>query len=475
MLRLYIAMIFWCVWSSIAVASTTIEHAQIMLNELGYDAGTADGISGPKTEAAFQNFLNDQVNNLEQIGFAAMERLYDQYVETTGRTVFDIVGQSSSDLPKSITTFPVTPFGDIQALRRVVEENPSVSTLNKCPGAGYPQAAISESIGTLMGFIKPETTRAYQTVALNPNNWSTDGMTARGTYTERIQTLAMDILLNDRDESRVKLMEILMQYAEADAFQWYSGSREGMVLYNDTYGLKSIFTPTIAAWSTIRHEKKMDDPQATDLIDNWIWRVINRVDHFHNNDPFMVSNRNNQRYMLLLNLAQISLLYKSEYYTHRALLDAIMVQEEQRPDGSLPLETSRGYLSLHYTGHATVSLMAAAEYLSLLGLNLYEHPETKFRPVFEFFAASEINRELIESYAGQKQTGLRQEDISTWAYGGMTPFCARYPETEGCVTRIGITTYPKSLPYLHLPLNMGNDGMMNSCISALMQAAGANR
>lgn len=473
MKQLYLAVLAFFMFASIAVASTTIEHAQIMLNELGYDAGPADGISGPRTENAFRKFLSDRDQSSKLIGFAEMERLYDAYVTATNKNVFDIMGEGESDLAQHVKAFPATPFGDIELLRQAAEDYPSVKTLNKCPGTGYPQAAISANIGTLMGFIKPETTRAFQTVAVNPTNWSSDGMTARGTYTEHVQTLAMDILLNDRKESKEKLTQILLQYAEADAFQWYSGSREGLVFYNDTYGLKSVFTPTIAGWSTIRHERETDDRQSVDSIDAWLWRVINRVDYFHNNDPNLDSNRNNQRYMLMLNLLQLGLLYKSEYFVHRSLVDARKIASEQRPDGSLPLETSREHLSLHYTGHATVSLMAVAEYMSLLGLNLYESSETNFRPVFEFHAAAEINRQLIESYAGHKQTGLSQENVSAWTYGGLTQFCTRYPETEGCVTRIGITTYPKSLPYLHLPLNMGNDGMMNACISGLMDVSGA--
>ena len=61
---------------------------------------------------------------------------------------------------------------------------------------------------------------------------------------------------------------------------------------------------------------------------------------------------------------------------------------------------------MSYTGHATVSLMALAEYASLLGMNLYENPETNFKPVFEFYADAVAEPSIIERYAGTRQRDL---------------------------------------------------------------------
>lgn len=450
---------------SASSASTTIEHAQIMLNALGYKAGTPDGISGTRTKAAFQEFIAENGLRADQVDFDVLEQLYDRYVEQTGQTVFDIMEKPESLLSGRVTVFPDSPFGSISALREARTAAPYLSSMYYCSTAEASLYKVNSDIGILMGFIKPER-GGYKTVASDRANWSSNGMTARGTYSENLQILAMDVLLNDRESSKDVLLDILIRYAEADAFSWYSGSKSSNVLYNDTYGLKTVFTPTIAAWSVLKNTSDNLTLSEKALIDAWIWRVMNRVDHIHQKKPKLAGNRNNQRYMLALNLIQLGLLYKSEYYVHRALLEASQVKEEQRPDGSLPLETARGKDSLGYTGHATVSLMGLAEYSSLLGFDLYENQETNFKNVFNFFALASKDQSLIEAYAR-----VKQKELKSWRYGGMSQFCERYPTTDGCWSTGNFTRYDKANAYAKLELNMGYNGMMNVCVNGLLWQA----
>ena len=454
---------------SSANASTITEHTQQMLNELGYDSGVVDGMDGPATQAAFEQFVKDNQNLRNANQFEILEHIFDLYRANTGKTISDLVGTQSTSFINRTLDFPNSPFGDLEDLRSVKWQSSYLLDRKMCYPKNSRKYPPAGKVGILLGFIKEDQGRGWRTVAENNSGFSNNGMTARGQYTDHIQSLAMDVLLGEYRmlpylENNVtpaeQLLATLVNYAERDAFRWYNGGTPGRVTYRDTYGLKTVFTPTIAAWSTlvsVEPELVQDESQK---INEWIWRVINRVDYLHQGN----SGRNNQRYMLALNLMQLGLLYESEYFVQRALYEATKLGSQQRSDGSLPLETARGTLALSYTGHATVSLMALAEYASLLGMNLYENPETNFKPVFEFYADAVAEPSIIERYAG-----TRQRDLSNWHFGGMSQFCSRYPETNGCVTALDVSTFRQALPSGHLEYNMGYDAMMNSCISALVQ------
>lgn len=44
----------------VAPARLTLRDAQTLLNDMGYDAGAADGVAGPRTAAALRAFQRDQ-------------------------------------------------------------------------------------------------------------------------------------------------------------------------------------------------------------------------------------------------------------------------------------------------------------------------------------------------------------------------------------------------------------------------------
>lgn len=458
-----------------AAASTITEHTQKMLNELGYNAGDIDGIYGPATESALDQFVQDNPNLLGAGPFEIIEHLFDRYRASSGNTVFDLEGAQPSSLGDVPLNFPTSPFGDLEALRAVRFQIPNTYTRHYCLPRNEPRNPAASQVGILLGFVNENNGNRWQTVSEAGANFSDNGMTARGQYTDHIQSLAMDVLLGENRTRRFlpnsitaaeQLLSTLRQYAEADAFRWYNGATPSRVSYSDTYGLKTVLTPTIAAWSvlTAAEPEMVRDIQRE--IDNWMWTVVNRVDHYHGRDRSLSSNRNNQRYMLATNLMQLGLLYESEYLVQRALFEATKVGTEQRPDGSLPLETDRGADALGYTGHATVSLMALAEYASLLGIDLYEHPETNFRSIFEFYADAIEEPSLIERYAG-----VGQRDLRAWRFGGMTQFCSRYPNTTGCISHGGLSSFRRALPHGHLEYNMGYDALMNACVSSLIRAS----
>jgi hypothetical protein len=456
-----------------AVASTITEHTQKMLNELGYNAGSIDGIYGPATQSALDQFVQDTPNLLGAGPFEIIEQLFDRYHASSGNTVFDLEGAQPSSLDDVLLNFPTSPFGDLEALRAVRFQIPNIYSRHYCTPRNEPRNPAASQVGVLLGFLNENNGNRWRTVSEAGANFSQNGMTARGEYTDHIQSLAMDVLLGENRTRRFlpneitaaeQLLATLRQYAEADAFRWFNGATPSRVSYSDTYGLKTVFTPTIAAWSvlTAAEPELVRDFQRE--IDNWIWRVLNRVDHYHGGDRSLSSNRNNQRYMLATNLMQLGLLYQSDYFVQRALFEATKVGTQQRPDGSLPLETDRGADALGYTGHATVSLMALAEYASLLEIDLYEHSETNFRPIFEFYADAIEEPSLIERYAG-----VGQRDLRPWRFGGMSQFCSRYPNTTGCISYGGLPSFRQALPYGHLEYNMGYDALMNACVGSLVR------
>lgn len=448
-------------------ASTTIEHLQLMLNELGFDAGPADGISGPRTEAAVADFLDIKEGEEASLGFGVIEAIYDAYRAETGRTVFDIYGTESFEFGLDIKEFPATPYGNFQSLREYRRDNWVSYRGNLCAEIKGDVASLEE-IGVLMGFVKPETTRSYRTVAQDDRNLSRDGMTARGTYTLYVQSLAMDYLLTGESGSGERLKDVLMRYANADAFRWYSGSTQSNVLYNDTYGLKTVYTPTISSWSVLRNRPISVSDTEKAIIDDWMWAVLNRVDFIHQNKPELAGNKNNQRYMLALNLMQLGLLYESEYFVHRALFEASKLSEQVRSDGSLPLETARGERAIQYTGHAVVSLVSLAEFASMVGVDLYGHQSTMLHEVVEFYLSVLRDPSLMQQYTAEPQLVAGE-----WLHEPIAPFCRRFPEVGACSMRNNVAGGEFVPPFSQL--NMGYNAMLNNCMHSAMWSTSAFR
>ena len=446
-------------------ASTTIEHLQLMLNELGFDAGSPDGISGPRTEAALAAFAAQVGLDPARVDIEFLETIYDRYRAETENTVFDIYNAEPHGFDADITQFPETPYGDISLLRSAIVEDRLSYAFNYCDQVDR-QLRVLEDIGTLIGFEarKGNGWSEWRTIAEDTENWPAEGGDGRAKYNGFVQTLAMDLLLKGNHSSAERLAETLLRYARADAFTWVNGSSQYSVTSDDTYSLKAVFGPTLASWSVL---SRVENPLSTAEIreiDLWIWRVINRVDHVHGNDPSLPSNRNNQRYMLAVILMQAGFIYESEYFVHRALFEASRVGDEMREDGSLPLEMRRGFRAQHYTGHAASSLVALAEFASIFDYDLYEHEAVRVREMMEFFSRSLSDPEIIERYAGTKQSQL-----SSWRIRSMPLYCTRYPEAENCdgfgYTVDGVQMFPR------LDLAFDLDGLVNQCVNALMWSA----
>lgn len=442
-------------------ASTTIKHLQTMLNELDFKAGSADGIAGKNTTKALQSFYAESSISGPSNQFRSLEAVYDQYRLKTGKTVFDIYESSAFGLDRNINTFPETHFGDLNKIQGISKSEGGFWQ-NHCQVNTSP-----DQIGILLGFLKSDDRRDFQTVATNQKDFSKNGMTARGTYTKYVQTRAMDVLINNEASSKKQLLELFMNYAKADAFRWYSGSTNYNVLYNDTYGLKTVLTPTLAAWSILSADRDIISSRNGDIINDWIWRVLNRVDYVHGNQPEQQGNRNNQRYMLAVNLMQIGLLYRSEYFVHRAIYEATKVGSHMNNDGSLPLELTRGSRSLQYTGHASVSLMALAELASTIGYDLYENDQVKVKNFMSFYFSALHDPSIIKSY-----TKVSQKALKDWRYGSISPYCIRHPDADHCLVN---QKYNVITPFKrkHHDRNMGYDAMINQCVNWLMWEAGS--
>lgn len=59
----FIVLIFSMLLANQAMANETVKSVQVILNKLGYNVGSPDGISGPKTRTAINNFYSQKLPN----------------------------------------------------------------------------------------------------------------------------------------------------------------------------------------------------------------------------------------------------------------------------------------------------------------------------------------------------------------------------------------------------------------------------
>lgn len=96
----YGLLIFLFLVPVIASASEVTKEAQILLNQLGYKAGAADGIWGSKTKSAIKKFYLNQGSKFD--GVLDQNELLD--LENAARNDGDLSARSFKDQRSEITS-----------------------------------------------------------------------------------------------------------------------------------------------------------------------------------------------------------------------------------------------------------------------------------------------------------------------------------------------------------------------------------
>ena len=426
-------------------ASTTQQQLQVMLRDLGHDPGPIDGDPGPRTEEALNEFFLKFDLEPQKIGFNLIDQVYQIYQAETGKNVVHLnaetlsSGNVQSDHPflSREVSFPQTVFGDLKAIRKL--NNSNEYWLNGC---SYNDKLVKEKRfnGIVKPLIYPKTTEAGKRLR------------------ENLSVLTMDVMINDSSQSRERLTRLLYDQAKADSHRWFNGSNTRYTNYVDGFALKENIVAIMAAWSVLMSESNITADEFVE-IDDWIWRILQRIDLAYSPEFDGRVNNTNHRFQTAVILMQAAIIAKSEYFLHRTLVELLRLQENQNQYGVIHWELARKEKALGYVALVNQSMFAIAEMGLKLGFDFYRDDLLNYSDAMNLYYQGIRQPALIE-----EMTGYRQVKIGKWRYLAAVPICQRLPELENCSR-----AYEFKMGYLEI--NMHFTGMYNSCTFALSQKA----
>ena len=210
------------------------------------------------------------------------------------------------------------------------------------------------------------------------------------------------ILAFDDRRARDSIIRNLDRWARNDGML----KRQKRMRAREYYNIDRSLMPMIVAFSLVRDQADAD-PVRIRRIETWLARVVDMrrgAERFFK--PSLSSSRNNHRYladsvtMAWGALTGNAALFDKGIHRYRVALD------QARPDGSLPLETGRGRMALHYQRHAIGSLVAIAEMADVQGIDLYSWRNERGQTIHDligFLARALDDPAELEAYAPHAQ------------------------------------------------------------------------
>ena len=174
------------------------------------------------------------------------------------------------------------------------------------------------------------------------------------------------VLAFDDEDAFKAIRSNLRRWAKGGALGKFEEPARARMYYN----LNRTLLPIIVNYGLTRNHRawKSDDRER---VERWLGELIWRRGPQRFFDRENKSSRNNHRYVsAAVNMAWGALMGVDSLFKDgvRAVLMAL---EDMAPDGSLPLEMTRGTLALNYQRHAIESLVAISEMAALQSFDLY--------------------------------------------------------------------------------------------------------
>ena len=209
--------------------------------------------------------------------------------------------------------------------------------------------------------------------------------------------------LGDAGAARASVAE-MRRWAEARALEHVVEVGPRRSNTNSVYSLRRALVGLLGSWSVLEASA---GPEDRGIIGAWLGRLYALQDTDTGGlrgrgSPGAVSNRNNHAYLRAsvdaywaARTADRALVERAAAVVRRAVWD------EMRPDGSLPLETSRGARALWYQRHAIASLVAVGEAVAAFGIDAWApRPDGRsLHDAVSFLVAAAQDPSLVEGYA----------------------------------------------------------------------------
>jgi poly(beta-D-mannuronate) lyase len=166
--------------------------------------------------------------------------------------------------------------------------------------------------------------------------------------------------------ARSGLAELLRGWARADAL-----TVTDRPAANARYALDRTLLPTIVAFWLLGDDPVLAPPERRRVAD-WLGRLVRlRGEAQGSRERGATTARNNHFYLRASVDMAWAALTGNEAGWRSGLAAYRQALRDMRPDGSLPLETSRGARALWYQRHAIASLVVIAEIAAVQGQDLY--------------------------------------------------------------------------------------------------------
>ena len=322
---------------------------QKMLNQLGYNAGIADGIYGKKTRRALESFYIDR--NVVFDGTLNQNVFEDLKVQITNNDspLFDVVS-----IPKGVLSEAQTQrFWNIHKTSRECFDNP-----NYIGGTG-----IKIMIQEPQSFLDNEWKNPFKPEAPSKQDQSLYGLPPKPLVSTQIVDIygaenrpieaaaewfrfaALALRRGATEATRQQVKITLVDWAKADALKnamYRAGSPtvdwQAMTL------VVGILTTTAAIGPDLKDEDR-------EIIGPWLNEIVKKVAA----NPFY--RQDNKSYMS----AYITMLWGLMIQDFDAVQKAVDVVKlavhDMRPDGSFPTDSQRSGMGLHYSSFSTGHLV----------------------------------------------------------------------------------------------------------------------
>ncbi|MEZ5823851.1 MAG: alginate lyase family protein [Geminicoccaceae bacterium] len=260
-------------------------------------------------------------------------------------------------------------------------------------------------------------------------NVDSDGQPADGLALTLMQASAAVLAYDNRTARRV-IIQHLLRYAKKNALSRMKGELDANTFYN----LDRTLLPVIVSYGFVRDHPDLK-PKDRERIDAWLLRLVQFRGADREVDPARVSSRNNHRYLRASVTMAMGALVGDQDMFREGIRRFHIALEQMREDGSLPLETARGALSLYYQRHALASLVAIAEMAAAQGHDLYGQVNSRGQGLHEaigFLARGIDDPSLLEAYTIEPQSlhFLVQRGHGRHYMAWFEAYAARFPDRD---------------------------------------------
>jgi poly(beta-D-mannuronate) lyase len=223
------------------------------------------------------------------------------------------------------------------------------------------------------------------------------------------------------------VIKILLQQAQADAITGSMSSNQANYVQSWTLGARAVTFPKVREATPAELGAT---PEQIVVLQAWMEKVGRQVETYFaaRREKGTTDGRNNHLYWAGFAAMSAGIagddrnLYQWGVSTYKDGVDQIS------PDGTLPLEMTRGQRALHYHLFALAPLVTMAELAAANGEDLYSYNHSRLHLLVSRSLAGLVDNHYFSTKAGALQDTPEKGKIKTDDVIWVTPYLRRFPD-----------------------------------------------